>query len=202
MYLSRIKLDRNDPGVRQCLRNCQDMHRSIMKMFNTDRKSAGVLFRLSLENMTIYMLSCVEPKQCVPGMTITGTKDITDFERCISSDDVFDFDILLSPSKKVKEQDVKNSRRRFLRTAEERVQWMERKAEQNGFSIINCQEQKYLTMFCKHSSENDGKMLCNTMRYTGTLTLTDKDKFVSAFKSGIGSEKAYGLGMLLLRNKR
>ena len=32
--------------------------------------------------------------------------------------------------------------------------------------------------------------------FEGTLTVTDRDKFITTLKAGIGREKAYGCGML------
>ena len=33
MYLTKFSLDPRHPSVRQCLRDCHDMHRTVMKAF-------------------------------------------------------------------------------------------------------------------------------------------------------------------------
>ena len=82
MYLSRIQLDRRNPGIRQCMRDCQDMHRSLMGLFNSSRKEAGVLYRVFPKTMQVYLLSEKEPqaKQNMSGIEISGIQNIACLE--------------------------------------------------------------------------------------------------------------------------
>ncbi|MFU0833391.1 MAG: hypothetical protein ACFWUC_10725 [Oscillospiraceae bacterium] len=203
MYLSRIQLDRRDPGVRQCLRNCEDMHRSLMRLFHGSRQEAGVLYRVSNETMKVYLLSEQKPQaeNAVSGMFVSGIKDTSTLENNFRIGTCYDFDILVSPSKKVSMAGCKNSRRRLLRTAQERLDWMTRKSRQSGFEIQFMQEEIQPTLYGRHGAEQGGKMYWSVVRFTGCLKIIDSSKFHTSWKQGIGPGRAYGLGMLLLRAK-
>ena len=46
MYLSRLTLQIASPSVRQSLRNCQDMHKTLMQAFDCSREEACLLYRV------------------------------------------------------------------------------------------------------------------------------------------------------------
>ena len=111
-----------------------------------------------------------------------------------SAGQVFLFDLLTHPSKKQK-QAAGNSKRVFLKTAEERAAWLERQGAKCGFCVISlCQEEPY----DMHGKRSTGTMKLRVVRMKGQLQVLDAEKFAAAYQSGIGPEKAYGLGMLLL----
>ena len=64
MYLSRIDLNISSPAVRQSLRNCQDMHRTLMKGFDCTREESDMLYRVirTDDAMFIYVQSMVCPQ--------------------------------------------------------------------------------------------------------------------------------------------
>ena len=86
----------------------------------------------------------------------------------------------------------------FLWRLEERKVRLQRKSEQNGFSVLSLREDPAERIFGSHSAERGGRLYLDSWRYTGTLRITDEDLFRAAVRNGIGSDKAYGLGMLLL----
>ena len=47
-----------------------------------------------------------------------------------------------------------------------------------------------------HSGEKSGRI--DGYRYVGTLSVQDVDLFKKAYETGIGRDKAYGYGMLML----
>ena len=201
MYLSRIQLDRRNPGIRQCMRDCQDMHRSLMGLFNSSRKEAGVLYRVFPKTMQVYLLSEKEPqaKQNMSGIEISGIQNIASLENYFHAGASYNFDILTSPCKKVEPDGGGNSRRRFLDTTAERLEWLRRKGWQSGFEVLEAQEELQQAFYGKHNTEQGGKMFLSIVRFTGKLRIIDAEKFKAAWKDGIGSGRAYGLGMLLLR---
>ena len=143
MYLSRIQMDRRDWGVRQCLQDCRDMHRSLMKLFSGSRQEAGVLYRFSPKTMQAYLLSAQKPQpERIPsGMRISNVADTASLENGFCNGACYNFDILGSPCKKVEPANGGNSRRRFLHTPAERLEWLRRKGWQNGFEIQQAQEE-------------------------------------------------------------
>ena len=109
------------------------------------------------------------------------------------------FNLVAAPSKKVKTDGKKNSQRRLLRNKDDRLDWLNRKAMQNGFKIIEVQEQKEVRSTIRHPASKGGMMHINAFEYQGTLTVTDEELFKKAIKTGIGSGKAYGFGMILIK---
>lgn len=199
MYLSKIDLDIRAPSVRQGLRNCEDMHKNIQKCFGSARADAGVLYRLHRggKGICVYLLSDSEPTAPVPGMIPEGCKDMTAYENALTEGRVFRFDLLCMPSKKVADGQKKNSRRINLRTPVERAAWLERKAAAGGFEILPdtlCEtEERVVT-----GRKGDSELIFHATQFTGVLRITDEEAFRRTWREGIGPEKAYGLGMLML----
>jgi CRISPR-associated protein Cas6/Cse3/CasE subtype I-E len=139
------------------------------------------------------------PLICEDGFAFYGCRDITEFIESFEDGSHYSFDILLNPSKKVLREDGGNSRRTILKTQEERSAWLKRKAEASGFSIEWVREEGGgQKIFGRHDDSTGGEMYIDCIRYKGVLMITDNILFAEAYKKGIGSEKAYGLGLLLL----
>lgn len=83
----------------------------------------------------------------------------------------FGFDLLCIPSKKEK-REGKNSRRILLKTEEERVEWLRKKAEQNGFSLLWVREEggSKVMVKTKHSSTEAWH---GGIRFRGELVVLD-----------------------------
>lgn len=198
MYLSKILLDLRSPSVRQGLRNCEDMHRNVQRCFNSGRADAGVLYRLyrTETGCCVYVLSETAPTNMPSGMTLSGCRDMTGFEATMTEGAVFRFNLLCMPSKKIPDAGRKNSRRTNLRTPEERAAWLERKAAAGGFEIIpgtlaECNQQTVTGM------KQEKKLIFHATQFSGLLRVTDSGVFQRTWRSGIGPEKAYGLGLLM-----
>jgi len=207
VYLSQLLLDRRNPSVIQSLRNCHDMHRTIMKAFpehGTDqaRKEFGVLYRVLFQNTSIWLYVLSEQKPDWPrifqnGYIAKGCKDISGVKNAFREGRSFLFDILLQPSKKLSRPDG-NSRRVTIGEPEEREQWLQRKARESGFRLEWYREEGKRKISGYHSTDRGGPLHLDAIRYRGVLTIEDDEKFINAYRSGIGPGKAYGLGMLLL----
>lgn len=200
MILSKFTLDIRSPQGRKCAADCQIMHRSVMRLFHCTRQEGNVLYRFHPQKLAVYILSEKNPDlEDIPaGMKFRGKKDMGAWEESIAAGQSFRFDLLAAPTKKVAEEGAKNSRRKFLRSPQERLDWLSRKAEQAGFSLVQVQENTSETIAGKHEEDAGGRFYCHAMSYQGILTVKDREKFHAAWKNGIGSGRAYGQGMLLL----
>lgn len=198
MFLSKFIIDRHNPSARQALINVQDFHRNLMKRFQSSRQDAGVLYRLDLskKDPIVYVLSKIEPQN-------TGQKDMH-LKKSRQMDQIilsmingkrFGFDILVIPSKKVVAEGKKNSRRITLTTELERLKWFQKKALQYGFQVLSIQELNEVNTYGRHGNNS---MLLKGYHYQGQLLIEDEEKFRLAYCEGIGPDKAYGFGMLLL----
>ncbi len=201
MYLSKLILDPRDVYAKQCMRDCQKMHRSVMRMFHCTRKEGGVLYRFNPDQFSVYILSQIEPdsSNTAKGMKFCGFCSLNKVEQQMEPASRFVFDLIACPSKKVPVENQKNSKRKFLDTVEERFSWLQRKGVQNGFHVINVGEEILPAISGKHDEQDGGVFYSASVRFYGILEVTDKEKFYHAYYNGIGSGKAYGQGMLLIR---
>ena len=204
MILTKIEMHLSDPSARADLRDVQRMHQLVTGLFQTARQDSDILYRVRAHGaaISLYMYSStpVEQSRLLPYMLLAGEKNLGDWLDTMESGQLWSFDLLTMPSKKVADgQQGKNSRRCVLRSQEERLAWLGRKAEQNGFAVLSTQEQIGEKLMGAHPSDKGGRLYLDTYCYTGTLQITDAEKFRTAVTRGIGPEKAYGLGMLLLK---
>ena len=200
MILSKFQLDIRNFQGRKCIIDCQDMHRSIMRLFHCNRQEGNVLYRFNPKKMMVYIQSEKDPdlNDIPAGMNFKGKINMKGFEETISNGQNFYFDVLVSPTKKVMAEGAKNSRRKYLCSIEERLNWLNRKASQAGFAIKKVYENNSMIVTGTHKEDKGGRFHCKAVSYQGVLTVLDSEKFYNAWKKGIGSGKAYGQGMLLL----
>lgn len=200
MYLSKFHLDMRNVMVRKCLADCQIMHRSVQRLFHCKREESGTLYRLDTQRLNIYIWSKIAPDLTdIPeGMELLGVKNLQGLEDAFQPGRCFRFDILAAPTKKVPRSGG-NSQRRYLRTPGERAEWLARKGEQNGFSVLQLQEGKTDTALGRHDEVHGGKMKDTAVLFQGVLKITQKDLFCDCWRNGLGPGKAYGRGMLLLK---
>lgn len=210
MYLSHIAFDIQNSWTRQSLKDCHDMHRTIMQAFpdtNTSPRSRHhVLYRLHLksESPTAFVQSEVEPSWDAlsqKGVTLLQSRNTNRVISCLIENKQLGFHLLACPTKKVSREN-KLSARIYLNKPEDRMEWMKRKSEENGFELINCWEQEEITVYGSHRKSDGGEMYLRGANFAGNLLIHDKDKFIKAYKEGIGAEKAYGFGLLLITSAK
>lgn len=203
MYLTKIELERASRRIQFALADCQQLHRLVMGLFGTDRKSSHVLYRLrnQARTLALYLYSDgpIDQTRLLSGMRFAGERDLSDWLSRMEQGQVRGFDLLAAPTKKVKTETSRNSQRRILRTQEERLAWLTRKGEQNGFRLLQCQELENHQQSGNHKKDAGGPMYVTGYHYQGLLQITDLERFQRAVQEGIGSGRAYGLGMLLFQ---
>lgn len=178
------------------------MHRNIMKAFEevqgeTARKDLKVLYRIMEEDSdtVVYIQSEATPDwgDIAKGYINCGVKDISPVVDNLKEGYQYQFSLMCMPSKKIN-RGGKNSQRTLLKTEDERLNWLKSKGVQFGFNIIWCNEKLQQTQFLNRG----GKWMFGSVEFRGVLKVTNKDNFTKAYREGIGPEKAYGMGMLLL----
>lgn len=81
------------------------------------------------------------------------------------------------------------------------LEWLVGKGEANGFSVID--EDVGIDSYLQRSFRvraGKPKITFSTIDYSGILTVDDPEKFVDALHSGIGPEKGFGCGMMMVRS--
>lgn len=214
MYLSYLLLDQNKADVRRALGNAYEMHRTILRAFDDDtqapaREKFGILYRLFDERgLKLYVLHQAKAdwnKIKNQGFTLAkianNPKPMATTVESLKAHATYTFDLLCAPTRKVK-REGKLGHRQFLATPEERVHWLQRKGEQSGFALsgASLMEGGQLKVFVKKRECEQSAL--TAVRFQGELTVTDAERFRTAFSKGIGSGKAFGLGMMLLFPRR
>lgn len=198
MYLIKVEMDLRN--ALPLLTDCQKMHRFVTGLFGTARQASQILYRTNLvqNKLSIYLYAQIRAEH-VPEYCDVQQRDITSWLDNMTAGQLWNFDLIASPSKKVGAQGRKNSQRRILREPSERRSWLERKAEQSGFAILCAEELEQIHVSGRHKADNGGVMYHDAYHYRGTLQITDADTFRTALQSGIGSGKAYGFGMMMVK---
>ena len=204
MYRSQLRLDRRNPSVRQALGNCGDMHRNLMKAFDIPdhtpnaRESISLLYRLMEQGnqLQLYVMS-----NEVPDWTrVKGVEPLSEV-LCVDSlkdkleeGNLFRFSLFASPTKKIR-RDGKLSARVYLRSPEERSDWLARHAESGGFEVVSGRE---ITEKQVSGRKSGSEIHYTGVLFDGVLKITDQERFWQTYCTGIGAGKAYGLGMLII----
>jgi len=80
--------------------------------------------------------------------------------------------------------------------------WLTRKAESGGFAVdtgkVRIHPAKKETFVKKEESADRLLGVIQGVDFRGTLEVRDREKFIAAFRTGIGPAKAFGYGLLAL----
>lgn len=196
MYLSQLKMDLLHPSIRQALKDRQDMHRNLSQAFH-----GNFLYRLteSSKQPGLLILSETEPNPeelQKRGYLLQGIQDVNALGEKYQNGSILRFNLLAVPSKKKKEEGRENSRRVYLSSTESRLEWLKRQGEKYGFDLLEAHEPSIEQTI--NISRKSGSFKITAMEFTGVLKITDYPLFWRSWEKGIGPEKAYGLGLMLL----
>ncbi len=80
----------------------------------------------------------------------------------------------------------------------EAERWFERRAEQNGFTVL--QNELYIKKNrIRSKADLNGKdITLVTSHFTGLLEVKNEKRFAKALLTGIGKKKIFGFGLLML----
>lgn len=204
LYLSRVKLDPMKRKTQIALVSPNKFHGAIEEAFQ--KKQERNLWRIDNLNGKIYLLLLSAE---IPDMTnfiqqfsfsdeIVETKEYDALLNRIQNETKWNFRLVANPTRSLKDGD---GRGKIVAHVSEKYQmdWLEKKAVQNGFKIFN-EETKVVNtewkIFQKRVENRNVKIKQAT--FEGILIVTDSDLFKKALINGIGREKAYGMGLLTL----
>lgn len=209
MYLSRLQLN---PASRILWRNVVDqpyrLHQLVMQGFpdGVRREDANVLHRLDQAHNQIMLLVQSDLKPAWDGLqenlllpTDTfdpypnpAVREIDGLD--LANGRIFTFRLRVNPIKRLSSgKGNKPGPRVQLVHEDAQMEWLQRKAEQNGFRLLD-------THINPEGKQTDyyKKLTIYTMLVDGRLQITDANKFTTAVQTGIGPAKAFGCGLLSL----
>lgn len=126
----------------------------------------------------------------------------------IQNGDQFQFRLRANPTRRVlkprkSDHDSMIGKRVQLFTDEERREWMKRKGEQGGFAVdLDALQIGKGDVFGPRQYGNRGsgdrreRLTFEAAVFDGMLQVTDAERFRATLRTGIGSGKAYGFGLL------
>lgn len=187
------------------------IHAAVMKGFpNSEESGERILWSLQkgYASTIVYVESDTRPDYTgwverygwpeLPPENTVRTTDNTAFHDSISEDDIRVFQLTATPAKK-----MNGSKNRVPLVGEAANDWVRNKLLDAGCEIIDgtfSKKSENSYKFTKNAGSSVVKVSQST--YAGLVRIKDPKKAVSAINDGIGSNKAYGSGLLLLGKRR
>ena len=202
MYLTKLLIPLESRRAAEVLSDCQKMHRLVCSLFGTERKEEHILYRINVlrGSIQVYLYSDHSVKNLPEGIGLEGQRDLSEWLDAMTAGDSFGFDLLTCPSKKVYQPERnQNSQRRILREPQERMDWLNKKATDGGFRLLDARELEQSHPYGRHNDKKGGFLHLDAYHYQGALCITDPDRFRKTLREGIGPGKAYGLGMMMVK---
>ena len=204
MYLSRLKLDSAVRKTRELLISPYQLHQAIYHGFPKD--GAGrVLYRIDdsprLGTISLLVQSEKEPDWQKAEYLNLCLRDKTEFHYFtpdLKSGRTLYFRLRANPSVKKQEEGKKNGYRVGLIQEKDQLAWLNRKAASGGFSIVSCHVIPEGIAHDDISRSANDKRRHFAVCFEGVLKVTDESIFTETVKSGIGSAKGFGFGLLSL----
>lgn len=184
MYISKIKF------TNPCF-NEETIHAQLYAAFPA--QLGRVLYKKenSIENnkLATYAIAFSEKKPfSTENIEVLAS---TEVEPLFHENDVFSFAIKLAPEYE------KYEKRLPQKVISKRIEYVQKKLESVGANILTeIQEGSKETIRVDHKT---GTQLITSYIYKGKLIVTNPSLFKKAYEKGIGHNKAYGCGMLLLK---
>jgi CRISPR system Cascade subunit CasE len=230
LYLSKLTLHPRSPQARGDLSDCRALHQRILSAFpdmpeiSAACQHYGVLYRVEVLNSGTQVLV---QSQAVPDWSrlpsgylrepATAAKSLDSLYAAIEIGQPLRFRIKANPTRRINDRNEKQperwrGKRVELRTEKDQCEWLARKAEAAGFTLVTVRAALYSSAVPTRSEIPDVRATQTAARVTGrregqrltfgsvlfegNLKVTDADAFREALANGIGSGKAFGFGLL------
>jgi CRISPR system Cascade subunit CasE len=227
MFLSKLCLNVRNADVRRQLREPYEMHRTLWStgFGHLGKDELGrVLFRIDTDRSGIAPVLLVqsdhEPDWSrFPNRFVIERPQCKRLEISLAQGQAVRFRLRANPTKKVgtslKEERLsgkkENGRRVSLLHEEDQVAWLVHKGEEGGFRIpgqwVKLPDGRTTPDFrveaapegwvrCSKNGHSAGRFFA--VRFDGLLEVTNAEQFLATVRSGIGSAKGFGFGLLSL----
>lgn len=201
LYLSRLVLNAHHKRTQSELKYPYELHRTICQAWSNDYKAARVLFRCEQDspaNVTVIVQSMIKPDWSRLDVSkeylcqVDGPKLMN--LQGLQKDILLRFRLRCRPSKRIGARDDRNIGKRMgLTTRDEIFKWLHRKANAGGFTIRDTTFDRVYWYDSRGGVQN--KPL-GAIVFDGHLVITEPDRFRQIVHNGIGTQKAFGFGLL------
>jgi CRISPR system Cascade subunit CasE len=220
MYLSRLILNPRNRLVQEDMADCAAMHTTVMKAFPRSaeipaREHWQVLYRADIHprtgKVTLLVQSGIEPnwKDLPPGYVLntTGNHPVKCLDQAHGSLErgrLLVFRLRANPTKRLfsPRESQMHGKRVELRTEEEQIAWLERKADGGGFALVRIRTAPDIANTRVEPGNKclgrraDAHLTFGSVLFEGELEVTDAAVLRQTLRAGIGPGKAYGFGLL------
>lgn len=220
MYLSRLKLNPRHRRVQSELARPYELHRTVLRAFpEVLPADERVLFRVDVASQSglpsLLVQSQYTPDwrwaQKEPGYLLAGAlPEVKQIELSLANGQLLAFRLRANPTvKKDSHQDGREPSRNGIRLGlakeEDQRAWLQHKGQQHGFAVVHARiiPEGLQTGFRPAEKGEAGaakprRMAHLAVRFEGLLRVTNAILLQEAVRSGIGSAKAFGFGLLSL----
>lgn len=208
MYLSKLTVNYNLIRARRLLASPYELHKAIMRAF-PDASEGGpgrVLFRVDETNEPdrIFILVQSENEPCWQKAQhlvnlLAEPPQTKPLQLKFAKGQILYFRLLANPTVKRKANDNLPSKRLGLLREEDQLAWLKRKAEKGGFSLVSCTPTaKEMIKDTKDDGATRYKLSLLSVCFEGVLQVEDPDLLLETVRTGVGSAKGLGFGLLSL----
>jgi CRISPR system Cascade subunit CasE len=202
MYLTQLLLNPRCRSVRKDLSDPYDLHRTILRAF-PDAKDGGpgrVLYRVELPRgeprFVVLVQSDVVPDWSrleVDSDYLLRPPAIKPFDPAFAAGQRLAFRVRANPTVK------RDGKRRPLLDEDQQRAWLDRKGAEAGFHVVRA-EVSPEGASCGHKPAEGSTLVLthHAVRFDGVLAVTEPQQLRQALRSGIGSAKGFGFGLLSL----
>lgn len=207
MYLTRLELDIKKRKTLLAFASPSIFHGLVESAFIGERKRN--LWRIDNLNGSYYLLILSEDKPDLTNVTKEigvgdswETKDYNILLSRVSNDSSWHFRLTANPTYTVKTEGKQRGRVCAHSVAKYQRMWLVNQASKHGFYVgeeeFEIVESKWQHFYKGRGNNKSNKVSILTVTFEGVLKVTDSDLFKQMLVSGIGRQKAYGVGLLTL----
>jgi len=185
------------------LSNPYQLHRTIMKGFPDNLKESNtpnrILYRVNFKSSSADPTVLIQSSICPDWTPLISTSEFLSRDPLFKQFEypkfnkfsIYRFRLYGNPSKKVE------GKRVGMYKTEDHIKWLKRKAEIGGFKVLRVSIIKNELIKAK-AHKNSKPISILGVQFEGMLQVINPEKFENTLKSGIGSAKAFGCGLLSL----
>ncbi len=199
MFLSRFLLSARHQRTKSEIERPYELHRTLSKGF-AEPQNARILFRAEKGSrmvVNVIVQSLAKPdwsRLTVDSqylIDIDGPKEVN--LDSLQSGQALCFRLQCKPTMRIAESGHPDKgQRKSLKTRHEIFAWLCRKAEANGFEVVESSFDRVYWVDTKDGkNERSGGVI-----FDGILRVKEPEKLREAIKNGIGTQKAFGFGLL------
>ena len=192
-YITKAMVERNANTAKKTAYINDNLHKFVWGMFPDGlQKMPSVIYRIKNKvhknSLAIYVVSSIPTKRTED---FFSSFQIKEFNPSFVDGIYLRFDLLANPVISM----PRSNRRTAILDQEKQIEWIKKQGVNNGFSIKELAIGPYEKKMIKKGSK---AFPVFSVPFSGILRVEDSVKFKNAVENGIGREKAYGMGMLMV----